>query len=348
MATMNGFSRLQELDSDLFGEIEFAIARAADDPVASGIRQRRFLERLIDVAWRQHGLGASLGGNLIDDIKQVEVALKVNQRIAALLHAVRRTGNEAAHYGTTPSIQAARDGLRACHELARWLAVRCGHADLEPFRMASETADLSTPNQLRRAEARRRKDEATSRIEAGRAQQPLSHSDLLTPRPGGSATERVVDSIPDPTLLRWVYFATPTKADRSNTYDLAYEHGFVCCDAHNAAGALKPNIGHLAPGDLLMLTYGQGGNYRPQLYLRVDEPEGERIHRTHVMTTLPARLGATLARAGYQQDPVLKVFTGFRVTPCGEWKGRIQEEVRKPIGQNFLRTWTEVKTANAW
>jgi hypothetical protein len=348
MVAIKGFSRLGDLDSGLFDEIEFAIARAVDDPVASAIRQRRFLERLVDLARRHHGLGAGIGGNLIDDIREVEVALKVNQPVSALLHAVRRSGNDAAHYGSAPSAQTAQDGLWACHELARWFAALHDHADLEPFAVEGQTASLPTSRQLRREATRLRKVEAERRIEAGRPPQTLAPGDLVAPRPGGSATERVVDSVPDETLLRWVYFATPTKADRSNTYELAYERGVVCCDAHTATGALKPNVGHLAPGDLLLLVYGQGGRYQPELYLRVDRPAGHAVDRTRVMTTLPSGLAAELERVGYRPDPLLKAFTGFFVTPCGEWKGRIREEVRKPMGQNFLRTWSEVKTANGW
>ena len=143
-----------------------------------------------------------------------------------------------------------------------------------------------------------------------------------------------------------MYFATPTKANRSDTYEFAYSRGVVCCDAKNAAGSLKPNVRHIRPGDLMLLAYGEGGDYEPQLYLTVEPPIKQPIADTAVLHELPNELAPLLTGAGYSPDPFLGVFTGFRVTPCSDWKGQIPERLRKPVGQNFLRTWEEVRVKN--
>jgi hypothetical protein len=60
----------------------------------------------------------------------------------------------------------------------------------------------------------------------------------------------------------------------------------------------KPNVAPLAPGDLLLLIYGDKGRYQAQLYLRVDEPQGHAIARTPFMATLPNELAAEQRESG--------------------------------------------------
>jgi hypothetical protein len=63
-----------------------------------------------------------------------------------------------------------------------------------------------------------------------------------------------LQTVPDTERLRWVYFATPTKANRNDTYELAYSHGVVCCDAKTAANSFKPNVRHLRSDDMMLLA----------------------------------------------------------------------------------------------
>lgn len=98
----------------------------------------------------------------------------------------------------------------------------------------------------------------------------------------------------------------------------------------------------------MLLAYGEHGKYQPQLYLRIEEPSGRTIEDTHVMHELPAELASVLTKAGYEPDPGEQTFTGFRVTPCSDWKGTVQSALRKPTGQNFLRRWDEVRKTNGW
>lgn len=98
----------------------------------------------------------------------------------------------------------------------------------------------------------------------------------------------------------------------------------------------------------MLLAYGKDGEYEPQLYLTLEPPTEKPLADTAVLQELPNELGPLLERTGYSPDPSLGVFTGFRVTPCSDWKGQIPEKLRKPIGQNFLRTWEEVRVKNGW
>ena len=66
------------------------------------------------------------------------------------------------------------------------------------------------------------------------------------------------------------------------------------------------------------------------------------------MHEMPDELVPVLKRSGYAADPKIGKLTGFRVTPCGDWKDRIPAVLQKPMGQNFLRRWDEVRKANAW
>jgi hypothetical protein len=165
---------------------------------------------------------------------------------------------------------------------------------------------------------------------------------------GKTRPSTVSDAIPDMTP-RWVYFATPSKANRIDTFDFAYNRGIVCCDVMNAIGALKPNVGRLRPGDLMLLAYGKDGVYEPKGYLTIEKPYRNPIDGTEVLHELPNDMTTQLERAGYSRDPSLGVFTGFRVTPSSVRKGQIPDMIRKPNPQqNFLRTWEDVRKANGW
>ena len=118
------------------------------------------------------------------------------------------------------------------------------------------------------------------------------------------------------------------------------------CATTNAVGATKPNVAHVAPGDIVLLAYGRG-RYEPQLYLQVEPSPDEPLARTLAMTRLTGEVADRLAAAGYRLDPKLGSFTGWRVTPCGDWRGQLPA-VLKPGGNNFLRRWSEVRAVNGW
>jgi hypothetical protein len=346
MQRIEGFAGLSEVDEGvLHGVIELALVRASDDPDASLVHQRRFLERLVLLARKQCGLGENPDSKLFESIRGVADHLRLNRHLVTILHDVRLRGNGAAHTIATPGSNVALAGLRQCHELARWLLSLLGRADLEPFRVEEAKAVPTARQQQREAI---RKAESALRIGPSPDDTSRDLSELLRPRPGGSAAARVVDTVPDAKLLRWVYFATPTKANSDNTYDFAYSQGVVCCNIHTTTGSLKPNVGKLRQGDIPLLAYGERGVYKPQLYLRIDAPAMASVSKAPVMARLRGDLAEGLDRVGYSVDPVLKVHTGFLVTPCSDWKDHCLETVKKPTGQNFLRTWAEVRDWNKW
>ncbi len=338
-----GFTALQDMDDRrLLAVINQAVARLEDDVIASLLHQRRFLERVVHLAAQHCGVDLSFAADAVGRIKALESHLRLNYHVVGSMHWLRLRGNEAAHsFDTTFDSGVARDGLRHCYNVARWFVGRLGYGDLEQFALEVVPVNTPTERQLRREEAQRRKIESLDRV-------VRQQKALLEQRSGRTPPTTVRETVPDLERLRWVYFATPTKANRSDTYELAYSRGVVCCDAKTVAGSLKPNVKRLRPGDLMLLAYGKDGEYEPQLYLTVEPPTKKPIADTDVLHELPNELAPILEGAGYSPDPFLGVFTGFRVTPCSDWKGQIPERLRKPIGQNFLRTWEEVRVQNGW
>lgn len=345
-----GFKALQDLDDQrLLEVINEAAARLEDDVRASLVHQRRFVERIVHLAAQHCRLDLTFAGDAAAAIRALESAQRLNHHVVRSMHWVRQRGNEAAHsFDTTFGPDVAREGLRHCHDLARWFVARLGRGDLEQFALEVVPVNAPTQRQLRREETQRRRIEALDRVARQQKAENQELRKLLEQRSGGTPPTTVQDTVPDVERLRWVYFATPTKANRSDTYELAYSRGVVCCDAKTSAGTLKPNVKNLRPGDLILLAYGKDGEYEPQLYLTVEPPTKSPIADTDVLHELPNELAPILEGAGYSPDPSVGVFTGFRVTPCSDWKGQLPVKFRKPVGQNFLRTWEEVRAKNGW
>lgn len=344
---VRGFSALRSVPHDGLREaIDLAVARVVDDPRASLVHQRRFTELIVSLTARARKLDLSGCRNPVDRILSLENALGMNHHIVRTFHRVRLQGNEAAHQATTSlDAGAAADGLRDCHQLARWYLVQSGSREPEAFAVDFADADAVTPRQQRREETLRR-DMRSLALQL--EQQKQSYDELrglLDKRPAVAENATVLQTVPDGDGLKWVYFATPSRASRANTYDLAYEHGIICCDVFNSAGSLKPNVGRLGVGDLILLAYGQGGSYTPELYVQVEAPFGSPIDQTSVMCELPEELAPALQN-GYSPDPLVGRFTGLRVTPCSDWKSHTLTAIKKPTGQNFLRRWDEVRAFN--
>ncbi len=344
---VRGFSPLRGLPNNGLREaIDLAVARVVDDPRASLVHQRRFTELIVSLMARARELDLSGCRNPVDRILSLENALGINHHIVRTFHRVRLQGNEAAHQATTSlDAGAAADGLRDCHQLVRWYLVHSGSTEPEAFKVDFVDADAVTPRQQRREEKLRRDMKSLAlQLE----QQKQSYDELrglLDKRPAVPENATVLPTVPDTDRLKWVYFATPSRASRANTYDLAYERGIICCDVFNSAGSLKPNVGRLGVGDLILLAYRQDGSYTPELYVQVEAPFGSPIGQTSVMCELPEEL-APLLQNGYSPDPLVGRFTGLRVTPCSDWKGHKLKAIKKPTGQNFLRRWDEVRDFN--
>lgn len=344
---VRGFSALHGLPNDGLREaIDLAVARVVDDPRASLVHQRRFTEIIVSLTAHARGLDLSGCDDLSEKIRLLARELTLNNHVFELLHRVRRQGNDAAHHTTTPiDSTTAQDGLKACHQLARWYLAQSGSTEPEAFAIDFIDADAVTPRQQRREEKLRRDMKSLAlQLE----QQKHSYDELLgllDKRPAVAENATVLQTVPDGDRLKWVYFATPSRASRTNTYDLAYEHGIICCDVFNSAGSLKPNVGRLRVGDLILLAYGQGSSYTPELYVQVEPPFGSPIGQTSVMCELPEEL-TPLLQNGYSADPIVGRFTGLRVTPCSDWKGHQLQAIKKPTGQNFLRRWDEVREFN--
>lgn len=333
--SVTGFSALRTLtDSSLIEAVDFAAARLDDDPRASLMHQRLFLERSIRLVAQHRGLDLTPCADAAAQIRAVERELRLRHDIVALAHQIRLQGNVAVH-GRPVTGEAAKEGLLRCHRFGSWLVSWLGGTESEPFGLPVPQAvalDTSVIGPLTST----RVAQHTAHVPVASQSAPVDATDPIT----------VLASIPDPTRFKWVYFATPSRANRNDTYDLAYSDGALCTEVYNAVGATKPNVAHVAPGDIVLLAYGRG-RYEPQLYLQVEPSPDEPLARTLAMTRLTGEVADRLAAAGYRLDPKLGSFTGWRVTPCGDWRGQLPA-VLKPGGNNFLRRWSEVRAVNGW
>ncbi|MEW6430871.1 MAG: DUF429 domain-containing protein [Myxococcota bacterium] len=132
----------------------------------------------------------------------------------------------------------------------------------------------------------------------------------------------------------WVYFATPARADRWETAQLALCEGVICRPAHNAAGARVANVGQVAPGDRLLLAYSEGGTCEIIGVFEVLHPTVPLPGAPGVEVLDDAALRARLQASGYPTDPTVGAHTGFLVEPVFRPESRM--EMERPRGNNAL------------
>jgi type I restriction enzyme R subunit len=110
---------------DLASLAGFAEQYAHSDPASSLIKQRTFIERLVDWLTRFHQIMTFPNPNLFDQMNDPDFQKKIPPVVQNKLHFIRQFGNKAAHgWAATP--QPALDCLRECYDLARWLFVTHG------------------------------------------------------------------------------------------------------------------------------------------------------------------------------------------------------------------------------
>ena len=370
---MQMFEFLKDHDRGrLYRTLVLAADRAWDDPRAALVHQRRFHERLIDYLSRKHGLNTD---HLDYAMRGILVARHTSMPpfIHEFLHRLRKLGNSAAHHIDAPLDEShALGNLRCSHEIAIWFH---RHRDGRPvpecvFEVPPDPREarrqIEKERDVWRAQAERYKEELAhykqeaERARAAPSERPPKERDAAlslvrlyakqVERAGATASapepKSLTEAIPPGDTLKWLYFATPAKANRDTTYEFANEDFIVCCDAHKSNGNRTPLVKDLQAGDLLLLAYKQAdGRYEAKVFLRIDEPGGPKIEGTHVMYKLPDvdALWQRLQAAGYDRDPHLKEFTGFSVTPARDVAGLLPDTFAKPIGQNYLRQWEEVR-----
>jgi hypothetical protein len=151
-----------------------------------------------------------------------------------------------------------------------------------------------------------------------------------------SDSERGGVRVPDvvPVDCQWVYFATPARADRWETAELAMDEGVICRPAHNRNGSLIANVRHVQPGDVLLLVYSDQGECEVIGAFLVLEPDQPAEAAPAVQRLTDPSLSRRLAASGYAVDPRVGCHTAFLVAPL--WTPDRRCTMPRPAGNNAL------------
>ena len=126
-----------------------------------------FVERVVHLAAQHCRLDIASASDAAARIRALGVASAPElEDVVRSMHWLRQHGNNAAHgFDITIGSEVAREGLRHCHDLARWLVGRLGYGSLEGFALDMGPGRYrQRKGQLRREEAQRRAIESLDRV----------------------------------------------------------------------------------------------------------------------------------------------------------------------------------------
>lgn len=136
---------------DLATLAAFAEQYTAPDSASAAVKLRSFAEQLVEFVYHEHGLSKPFQFNLNDLLNGAGFLQAVPRVIVSKLHALRITGNHAAH-GAAVAVSQAKYLLKEAYDLGRWLAVTylgAGSTDFPPF-VEPTGATPDSKNQLQR------------------------------------------------------------------------------------------------------------------------------------------------------------------------------------------------------
>lgn len=168
--------------------------------------------------------------------------------------------------------------------------------------------------------------------DARRSSASRPRDSIASPRSTGGAAV-----LPNGIEADWVYFANPTKADRSETAELALTEEILWRKAHNSAGRLCANVGNVAVGDVILLAYSEGAGHCSAIgTFKVMEPVNPVPGAAALNRFSDEKLSARLAESQYAVDQRLGVHTGFLVETL--WVPAQGEAVSvvRPAGNNAI------------
>jgi len=105
------------------------------------------------------------------------------------------------------------------------------------------------------------------------------------------------------------------------------------------------NVKHIRQGHTILLGYGgKGEPYRPMFACTVVAAPRPVPHFEAFSFAEESQVDR-LMKSGYAPDPHLKNFTGISVEVSAE---HLTGSIRKPAGNNTVRSWKEVEACNVW
>lgn len=166
--------------ADLAG---FAENYAYSDPASSLIKQRTFVEQVVDGIYERYQLQPPLTDNLNDMMLAAAFRESVPDVVQSKLHSIRKAGNNAAHAKRPTTTALCLDCLHQLFDVARWFHVQVGNGKAEdaptyagaPAQTQSNGKAREALERLRLAEAKydsviaSLEDERKKRLEAERA-----------------------------------------------------------------------------------------------------------------------------------------------------------------------------------
>jgi hypothetical protein len=144
----------------------------------------------------------------------------------------------------------------------------------------------------------------------------------------------------------WVYFATPSKEVWAITRAIVSELGMIVRSVYNNGNPpiAIANVRNIRLGQRILLVYGgRGEPYRAMFSCTVVAPRRP-VPQFEVFSFADDVQNECLTRSGYSVDPHLNRFTGISVEISPE---HLTGFVRKPLGNNTIRSWKEVESYNA-
>ena len=112
----------------------------------------------------------------------------------------------------------------------------------------------------------------------------------------------------------WAYRCNAGGTSLVITRQLLDRDHFLWRSLHNAAGHKVPLVQRIEVGDTIHVYYAEGGIDRYVASYLVDHPAEPADHELPAVEAVSTgALFETLEEAGYEKDPALGCFTGFRV-----------------------------------
>jgi hypothetical protein len=133
----------------------------------------------------------------------------------------------------------------------------------------------------------------------------------------------------------WAYKVTPHGTGPAATRELIDESGFLWRTVHNSAGRKIASVGKVEVGDTIHLYFSEAGADTYVASYLVQRPADRADEAISAVDAV--RSGALfdrLTEAGYDQDPELTVFTGFRVKR--DLYPRAVDQTPRWIGRNAI------------
>lgn len=182
----------------------FAEQYASPDPGSAAVKLRSFAEQIVDFVYHHHGLPKPFQANLNDLLNGAAFLQGIPRVVVQKLHALRITGNRAAHGALVASNQIT-SLLREAFDLARWLCATYVRVPIDALPQFTEpVAAADSKKQLQRekkavleklAAAESQMEQLLADLDAARAKATKAESTAAQLKAALEAGQNAVDAL---------------------------------------------------------------------------------------------------------------------------------------------------------